>query len=98
MPQAAEALHKAALNFKSVADLPKLEAAILNARKLGAEELDPGSYRAASELRARLHEAARLRSALDAAVRALQRGHKQEEAEALERLLQVGLRMDSSFI
>jgi hypothetical protein len=33
--KAAEALHKATLNCKSLADLPKLEGAILNARKVG---------------------------------------------------------------
>lgn len=32
----AEALHKAVLAYKAVADLPKLETAVLNARKVGA--------------------------------------------------------------
>lgn len=32
--RAAEALHKAAVTYKSVADLPKLETAVLNARKV----------------------------------------------------------------
>lgn len=72
-----------------MADLPRLEAAILNARKLGAEALEPGAYAAASELRARLQEAARLRSTLDAAVRGLQRSQRPEDADALQRLLQV---------
>lgn len=34
--RAAEALHKASVTYKSVAELPKLETAVLNARKVGA--------------------------------------------------------------
>lgn len=33
--RAAEVLHKAAVTYKAVADLPKLETAVLNARKVG---------------------------------------------------------------
>lgn len=70
--RAAEALHKAAVSAAgTVADLPRLEAAILHARKLGADELAPDEYRAASELRSRLTGAARARAALDAALRGL---------------------------
>jgi hypothetical protein len=34
--RAAETLHKASVTYKSVAELPKLETAVLNARKVGA--------------------------------------------------------------
>ncbi|KAF8072774.1 MAP1D [Scenedesmus sp. PABB004] len=69
--RSAEALHRACLAHRSVAELPRLEAAILNARKVGAEELAPEEYRAASELRARLTAAARVKQQLDAALRGL---------------------------
>eukprot|EP00775_Hariotina_reticulata_P008350 gene8350-8535_t len=72
--KAAEALHKASMSCRAVADLARLEAAILNARKVGAEDLDPEEYKAASELRARLTGAARIRAQLDRALRALQAG------------------------
>lgn len=72
--KAAEALHKASISCRAVADLAKLEAAILNARKVGAEDLDPEEYKAASELRARLTGAAKVRAQLDSALRALQAG------------------------
>lgn len=72
--KAAEALHKASLSCRAVADLAKLEAAILNARKVGAEDVSPEEYRAASELRARLTAAAKVRAQLDAALRALLAG------------------------
>jgi hypothetical protein len=72
--KAAEALHKASLSCRAVADLAKLEAAILNARKVGAEDLSPEEYRAASEQRARLTAAGKVRAQLDAALRALLAG------------------------
>lgn len=88
MERAAEALHKAAGTCRALPDLPRLEAAILTARKLGAEELDAESYRVASDTLGKLHEAARCRAALDAAVKALGRGLRgNEDAEAVERLL-----------
>lgn len=43
--RAAEGLARAAASCKAVSDLPRLEAAILAARKVGAHELDPGAYR-----------------------------------------------------
>ncbi|KAL6760662.1 hypothetical protein V8C86DRAFT_1058572 [Haematococcus lacustris] len=85
--KAADGLCKATATCKAVSDLPRLEAAILNARKVGAEELDPVAYRTASEARARLHDASRARSALDAAQRNLTRSQRSEDAEALEKAL-----------
>lgn len=43
--RAAEGLARAAAACKAVADLPRLEAAILAARKVGATDLDPESYK-----------------------------------------------------
>lgn len=43
--KAAEGLARAAAGCKAVADLPRLEAAILAARRWGAQELDPESYK-----------------------------------------------------
>lgn len=85
--RAAEGLARAAAGCRAVADLPRLEAAILTARKVGAHELDPGSYRAASELRSRLDGATRARSALDAALRTLAKLARAEDAEAAERAI-----------
>lgn len=45
LERAAEALGRMAQGAKSIEALPKLEAAILTAKKLGADELDPESYR-----------------------------------------------------
>ncbi|GIL77205.1 hypothetical protein Vretifemale_6566 [Volvox reticuliferus] len=86
--RAAEALSKAAASFRTLADLARLEAAIYNAKKIGAEELDPESYRTSLELRAHLQEAARMRTALETALRNLQNQLRLEDAEALERALQ----------
>eukprot|EP00198_Chlamydomonas_reinhardtii_P006390 XP_001695726.1 predicted protein [Chlamydomonas reinhardtii] len=86
--RAAEALSKAAASYRSLADLARLEAAIYNAKKIGAEELDPESYRTSLELRAQLQEAARARSGLETALRNLQNQLRPEDAEALERALQ----------
>lgn len=85
--KSSEALYKATMNHRSLSDLPKLEAAVLNAKKVGAEDLDPENYRAASELRAKLAEALKLRQAIEASQRALQRNNEVADAEALERLL-----------
>ncbi len=85
--RAAEALHRAAAQHRGVSDLPKLEAAILSARKLGAEELDSSAYAKASDLRARLTDASRARGALESAVRALQRNGRPEDAAAVEAAL-----------
>lgn len=57
--------------------------------QIGAEELDPESYRTSLELRAQLQEAARARSGLETALRNLQNQLRPEDAEALERALQV---------
>ncbi|GLI59507.1 hypothetical protein VaNZ11_001399 [Volvox africanus] len=86
--RAAEALSKAAASFRTLADLARLEAAIYNAKKIGAEELDPESYRTSLELRAHLQEAARMRTGLETALRNLQNQLRSEDAEALERALQ----------
>ncbi|KXZ46814.1 hypothetical protein GPECTOR_40g548 [Gonium pectorale] len=86
--RAAEALSKAAASFRTLADLGRLEAAIYNAKKIGAEELDPESYRTSLELRAQLQEAARVRGVLETALRNLQNQLRTEDAEALERALQ----------
>jgi hypothetical protein len=48
--------------------------------QVGAEELAPEEYRAASELRARLTSAARVKQQLDAALRGLGPGRQLEEA------------------
>ena len=45
LERAAEALGRMAQGAKSIEALPKLEAAILTAKKLRADELDPESYR-----------------------------------------------------
>ncbi|CAD7702855.1 unnamed protein product, partial [Ostreobium quekettii] len=85
--KAVEALGRATTSCKTVADLPKLEASILSARKVGAEELDPEGYTVASELRVRLHNAAKVRQALETAVRNLQKQQRRMDAEDVERLL-----------
>ena len=43
--RACEALSRAAASAKAVSDLPRLEAAILAARKVGAHEADTDAYR-----------------------------------------------------
>lgn len=43
--KAAEGLTRTTSGAKTLADLPKLEAAILAARKIGAEELHPDAYK-----------------------------------------------------
>lgn len=47
LERAAETLGRTAQAAKSIEALPKLEAAILAAKKVGADELDPESYRCA---------------------------------------------------
>lgn len=59
---------------------------IMLPHQVSAEELDPDAYRTASDLRAKLHEASRARSALDAAARTLTKSQRLEEAEALEKV------------
>ncbi|KAK9816451.1 hypothetical protein WJX72_000489 [[Myrmecia] bisecta] len=86
--KAAEALHRAVSSSATVTDLPKLEAAILAARKVGAELLDPEAYRAASDQRAQLDSAARSRAALDNSLKLLQRQGRPEDAEAVERAIE----------
>ncbi|WIA08813.1 hypothetical protein OEZ85_008235 [Tetradesmus obliquus] len=95
--RACEALHKASLAHRGVGELPKLEAAILNARKVGAEELAPEEYKAASELRARLTSAARVKQQLEAALRglALAAGRQPDEAaEAVEAAIKEAARWE----
>ncbi|GLC37451.1 hypothetical protein PLESTB_001584400 [Pleodorina starrii] len=92
--RAAEALSKAAASYRTLADLARLEAAIYNAKKIGAEELDPESYRTSLELRAHLQEAARMRTTLETALRNLQNQLRPEDAEALERALQDAVRWE----
>ena len=58
--RAAEALAKEVRTMKGVDQLQRLEAAILAAKRVGAEALDPESYSAASELRERLAHAFRV--------------------------------------
>jgi hypothetical protein len=58
--RAAEALAKEVRTMKGVDQLQRLEAAILAAKRVGAEALDPDSYTAASELRERLAHAFRV--------------------------------------
>lgn len=45
LERAAEMLGRCAQNVRSIEGLPKLEAAILAARRVGADELDPEAYR-----------------------------------------------------
>ncbi|EFJ48899.1 hypothetical protein VOLCADRAFT_90642 [Volvox carteri f. nagariensis] len=92
--RAAEALSKAAASYRTLADLARLEAAIYNAKKIGAEELDPESYRTSLELRAHLQEAARMRTTLETALRNLQNQLRPEDAEVLERALQDAARWE----
>ncbi|KAK9864565.1 hypothetical protein WJX84_000508 [Apatococcus fuscideae] len=77
---------EAAASAKAVSDLPRLEAAILAARKVGAHEADTDAYRQASEARAALDSATHARQALEAALKLLQRGEDAgpEEAAAVE--------------
>ena len=83
LEKAAEALARALPSCRTVNDLAKLEAALNAARKVGAHVLDPGTYATAKELRAQLDAASKARSALDAAVRSLQRqGRAEDVAEA----------------
>lgn len=58
--RASEALAKEVKAVKGVDQLQRLEAAILAAKKVGAESLDPASYAAAAELRERLAHAFRV--------------------------------------
>lgn len=87
-PPAPQALH----NHRTVVELPKLEAAILNARKVGAGDIDEQLYRSASDLRAKLTDASKARQGLDAALRTLQRQQRSEDAEAVERWVVLGCR------
>ena len=66
---------------------PLATAASPASAQVGAEELDAESYRTASDMRSRLQEASRCRGALEGAVKALGRGLRQEDAEAVERAL-----------
>ena len=59
---AAETLAREARTAKSVDQLPRLEAAILAAKRVGAEILDQESYNLASETRERLAQAFRVRT------------------------------------
>lgn len=59
--RASEVLAKEVKAVKGVDQLQRLEAAILAAKKVGAESLDPTSYAAATELRERLAHAFRVR-------------------------------------
>ncbi len=45
LERAAEVLARCAQSVRSIESLPKLEAAILAARRVGADELDPEAYR-----------------------------------------------------
>ncbi len=67
----------------------RLRRGLCRATQIGAEELDPESYRTSLELRAHLQEAARMRTGLETALRNLQNQLRTEDAEALERALQV---------
>jgi hypothetical protein len=71
--RAAETLARAVTSCSSVSDLPKLEAAILAAKKIGAEDLDADVYDRAKELRNRLATAATAKISLENAVKALQK-------------------------
>jgi hypothetical protein len=61
LEKAAEALAREAKSAKAVEHLPRLEAAILTAKRVGAEALDADSYAAASEMRERLAHAFKVR-------------------------------------
>ncbi|GMH42583.1 hypothetical protein BSKO_10502 [Bryopsis sp. KO-2023] len=86
--RAAESLSKATTSCRNVADLAKLEAMILDARKVGAEELDPKVYQAASEQRSKLHTGSIVHQALDSAVKNLRKQHRQEDADAVVKALE----------
>jgi hypothetical protein len=45
MERAAETLSRVAASATKLTDLPRVEAAILAARKVGAQDLDPEAYR-----------------------------------------------------
>lgn len=79
--KAAEALARVLHSSKGVQDLPKLESAILAARKVGAEELDMGAYQAASELRSKLAEASRAKILLAEKLKGFTRGQRNADVE-----------------
>lgn len=58
----------------------------MHGTQVGAEELDPESYKSASDLRAKLHEASRCRSALENAVKAVQKTGRPEDAEGVDKV------------
>ena len=65
---------------------PSLCLSALIVSQAGADELDPDAYRAACDLRARLSDASKSRSALDTAVRALTVSlARPDDAAAVER-------------
>jgi hypothetical protein len=84
LERAAETMARAVSSCRTVSDLPKLEAAILAAKKIGAHELDSAAYIAAKELRNRLDAAAKAKTALENAVRALQKAQTRPEECVLE--------------
>jgi hypothetical protein len=54
--------------------------------QVGAEELDTDVYKSASEMRARLSDASRARSALEGAQKALGKGQREEDADVLDKV------------
>lgn len=82
--RAADGLLKASASCGKVTDLPRLEAAILAAKKLNGHELHPEAYLAASELRARLDAASRCRASLESSIRSLEQFGRDEDAHAVE--------------
>eukprot|EP00884_Botryococcus_braunii_P020575 jgi/Botrbrau1/7200/Bobra.0300s0026.1 len=84
MERAAETLSRVAASATKLTDLPRVEAAILAARKVGAQDLDPEVYRTASDLRANLEGAAKARTSLESAIRALGRGGRTEDEEMVQ--------------
>eukprot|EP00210_Caulerpa_lentillifera_P005795 g5541.t1 len=82
-----ESLHRATSMYKSVQDLSKLESNILEARKLGAEELDPVAFNAARALRGKLDTAGKLKQQLDNGTKQVQKHHRESDVLALDEII-----------
>ena len=87
--KALESLSRAVQTSHGIGDLPKLESAVLNARKVGAHEVDASTYQKAANLRIRFESAVKAKYSLEKAVRAIERSCREEDVAEAERALQV---------
>jgi len=97
--KATETLARALASCRTVADLPKLEAALLGVRKFGAHEIDSAVLSAATDLRQSLESASKTRIALDTALKTLQqRQGRQEDVAEVERLATAATEMHGDLL